>query len=181
MKPRRGDRERPARIGGDHHRYLQLQRSRGEDGRGAALHRLRRESGAVRVHAAKRAPGAARREPTANARTSTSAAPGGTTASNPANSSLNSTLPPTVCVLLFLPEYDGYPGGARMTFTLAPRLTMAPGRGDCATARPLPRSSGSREAWASLRVAVRAPRPETRRLAQASLEPELRGSGRAVA
>src|SRR5256885_6393046 len=31
------------------------------------------------------------------------------------------------------PEYDGYPGGARVTFTLAPRLTMAPARGDCAT------------------------------------------------
>src|SRR6267143_2671081 len=101
--------------------------------------------------AAKRAPGAARRESTASARTSTSAAPGGTTASTPVNNSLNSTLPPTLRVVLFLPEYDGYPGGARVTFTLAPRLTIAPARGDCATARPLPRSSGSREACASLR------------------------------
>src|SRR5882672_245931 len=111
--------------------------------------------------AAKRAPGDARRESTASARTSTSAAPDGTTASTPVNNSLNSTLPPTLRVVLFLPEYDGYPGGARVTFTLAPRLTIAPARGDCATARPLPRSSGSREACASLRVAVRAPRPET--------------------
>src|SRR6202022_1145611 len=36
------------------------------------------------------------------------------------------------------------PGGASVTRTRAPRRTIAPGRGNWAIARPLPRSSGSR-------------------------------------
>src|SRR5262249_39749109 len=69
--------------------------------------------------------------------------------------------PPTLRVVPLSREYDGYPGGASVTFTLAPRLTIAPARGVWETARPLPRSSGSSDAWASRRVAVRAPSPKT--------------------
>src|SRR6267378_2255312 len=164
MKPRRGDRERPPRIGGDHHRDVQIQRSRGEDGRGAALHRLRCESGAIRLHAGERREERSWRRAARVHRQRAHLHLGRARRhdcvypceqlpqQHPSSNASRRALPP---------EYDGYPGGARVTFTLAPRLTIAPARGDCATARPLPRSSGSREACASLCVAVRAPRPET--------------------
>src|SRR5882724_1668382 len=55
--------------------------------------------------------------------------------------------------------YFAHPDGASVTRTRAPRLTIAPGRGDWAIVRPLPRSSGSSAASASLRTADRAGSP----------------------